>query len=60
MASALLPRPTSFGIAIPIGTLALSGVFLAKAVYGSPVRWALALVPVGLLFSFIGVKLEIM
>jgi VIT1/CCC1 family predicted Fe2+/Mn2+ transporter len=60
MVSALLPRPTWLGITIAIGTLALLGIFLAKAVYGSPVRWALVLVVAGALLSFIGVKLEIM
>jgi len=60
IASALMPRPTWLGIAIAIGTLALLGIFLAKAVYGSPVRWALVLVVAGALLSFIGVKLEIM
>jgi len=60
MISALLPTPTWLGIATAIGTLALLGIFLARAVYGSPIRWALALVVVGALLSFIGVKLEIM
>jgi predicted membrane protein (TIGR00267 family) len=60
MASVLVPRPTWVGIAIAIGTLALLGIFLAKVVYGSPVRWALVLVGVGALLSFIGVRLEIM
>jgi len=60
MISAILPRPTWLGVAVAIGTLALLGIFLAKAVYGSPARWALVLAIAGALLSLIGVKLEIM
>jgi hypothetical protein len=48
------------GVAVAIGTLALLGIFLAKAVYGSSVRWASVLAVAGVLLSLIGVKLEIM
>jgi predicted membrane protein (TIGR00267 family) len=58
--SAMLPRPTWMGVAVAIGTLALLGIFLAKAVYGSSVRWASVLAVAGVLLSLIGVKLEIM
>jgi len=58
--NAVLPRPSWIGIAVAIGTLALLGIFLAKAVYGSPARWVLVLVFAGALISFIGVELEIM
>ena len=58
--SAMLPRPTWLGVAVAISTLALLGIFLAKAVYGSPARWALVLAIAGALLSLIGVKLEIM
>jgi predicted membrane protein (TIGR00267 family) len=58
--SVLLPRPSWIGVAAAIGTLALLGVFLAKAVYGRAARWILVLVVAGVLVSFVGVKLEIM
>jgi predicted membrane protein (TIGR00267 family) len=60
MISAMLPKPTWLGVAVAIGTLALLGIFLAKAVYGSPTRWALILAIAGALLSLVGVKLEIM
>ena len=60
MISAMLPRPTWLGVAVAIGTLALLGIFLAKAVYGSPTRWALVLAIAGALLSLVGVKLKIM
>ena len=58
--SAALPKPSWIGIAVAIGTLALLGISLAKAVYGSPGRWVLVLVLAGVLLSFIGLELKIM
>jgi VIT1/CCC1 family predicted Fe2+/Mn2+ transporter len=58
--SVAVPRPSWVGVAAAIGTLALLGVFLAKAVYGSPARWVLVLVLAGVLLSFVGVELKIM
>jgi hypothetical protein len=58
--SVMLPRPTWPGVAVGIGTLALMGIFLAKAVYGSPTCWVLVLAIAGALLSLIAVKLEIM
>ena len=58
--SAVFPKPSWIGVAAAIGTLALVGIFLAKAVYGSPARWALVLVLAGILLSFMGVELRIM
>jgi len=58
--SAMLPRPTWLGVVVAVSTLALLGIFLAKAVYGSATRWALVLAIAGALLSLVGVKLKIM
>ncbi len=60
MVSAAIPKPQWIGIVVAIGTLALLGIFLAKAVYGNPIRWVLVLVLAGVLLSAIGVELKIM
>lgn len=55
----LLPRPRWIAIAVSLLMLSVLGVFLARAVRGSPIRWAFGLVAAGAVLTFAGLKLDI-
>jgi VIT1/CCC1 family predicted Fe2+/Mn2+ transporter len=57
--SALVPGQAWLGIAVAVGVLGLLGVGLARVLFGSPVRWALALMLSGALLACLGVRLRV-
>jgi predicted membrane protein (TIGR00267 family) len=60
LSASMIPyAPAWLGAAVAIAALALLGVLLGKAVYGSPLRWALGLAVAGGCVGYIGMKLRI-
>lgn len=59
MVGALLPDQSWCAIAVALVTLALLGGVLGKVVYGSPLRWSVALLLSGMLLAYVGLQLDI-
>jgi predicted membrane protein (TIGR00267 family) len=57
--AALWPQAPWAAIIVALGALALLGVGLARAVYGRPLAWAVALALAGLALVFIGIQIHI-
>jgi predicted membrane protein (TIGR00267 family) len=59
LASMIPAAPSWLGAVIAIAALGLLGLFLGRAVYGNPTRWALGLAVAGVIVAYIGMKLNI-
>jgi len=55
----LVPEPRWTAIAVSLLVLSALGVLLARAVHGSPIRWAAGLFVGGVVLTFVGQKLNI-
>lgn len=59
MVSALIPQPRWLGAAVALVALCLLGYFLARTVYGHPLRWMVGLVLGGVALALLGIWLDI-
>lgn len=56
---AIFPAISWMAIAVAVAVLAVLGVLVSRAVMGSPVYWAFVLMIMGVLFSAVGVLLDV-
>jgi predicted membrane protein (TIGR00267 family) len=54
------PGAPWLSIGAPIGALGLLGGFLGRSAYGNPLLWAIGLMSIGAVLTFVGIKVHIM